>query len=511
MKTTNPFIRHAQFGIGRISGGVLRFFDSPASDEVCLPLTSDDTAGPVTLERHQRVWWHDGTRWMAGYVDSADDAQGHGYVVDFPNGRSVHVPARDLFVRWANPLADPVGLLEAGIVESRYLHTRRSAFLASIAAQRTVAQGLAGVWSAAIELHPHQVGAVRRILSDPVRRYLLADEVGLGKTIEAGMVIRQLLHEEDGEVLVVSPASLIDQWRQELATKFHVEEFGDRIRLHSYEGIQTLDDHERLLVVVDEAHRIAAPTGAANYDKLCRISHASPGLLLLSATPVRSNEDGFLRMLHLLDPANYQLDGIEEFKHRVAIRDDLAGTLVSLSDDTPLMFMAEPIDSLRRLLPHEEWLCRDLESLESAVKRRDTTDAHALSRRIRNRISETHRIHQRMIRTRRGTSLTKLFPVRGRIHAANWLLDDPDDRREAVLQWVDEVRAELAGGERADATAVLRTVLGRASAPVVALASLAAALQGEVEHDLDESEVASLATIAGTESVVIWDEGSPGS
>ena len=52
----------------------------------------------------------------------------------------------------AIPLADPVGLLEAGTVESRFLHTRRSEFLASIAAQRSAAQGLAGVWSAAIEL-----------------------------------------------------------------------------------------------------------------------------------------------------------------------------------------------------------------------------------------------------------------------------------------------------------------------------------------------------------------------
>ena len=64
------------------------------------------------------------------------------------------------------------------------------------------------------------------MLSDPVQRYILADEVGLGKTIEAGVLIRQHLidHPWDHDVAIVVPPHLVERWRQELATKLFVTE-----------------------------------------------------------------------------------------------------------------------------------------------------------------------------------------------------------------------------------------------------------------------------------------------
>ncbi|RST52631.1 SNF2-related protein [Variovorax sp. MHTC-1] len=70
--------------------------------------------------------------------------------------------------------------------------------------------------SSGIELVSHQVSVVRRVLSDPVKRYLLADEVGMGRTIEAGFVIRQcLLDEPHARVVVLAPATLVEQWEGE--------------------------------------------------------------------------------------------------------------------------------------------------------------------------------------------------------------------------------------------------------------------------------------------------------
>ena len=67
----------------------------------------------------------------------------------------------------------------------------------------SAAQGLTALLSASIDLMPHQVAAVRRVLNDPIQRYLLADEVGLGKTIEAGLIIRQhLIDNPETQVLV---------------------------------------------------------------------------------------------------------------------------------------------------------------------------------------------------------------------------------------------------------------------------------------------------------------------
>ncbi|NJL11517.1 MAG: DEAD/DEAH box helicase [Calothrix sp. SM1_7_51] len=88
---------------------------------------------------------------------------------------------------------------------------------------------MTGVLSANIQLLPHQVEVVRRVLSDPIQRYLLADEVGLGKTIEAGAIIRQyFLDNPSGDVLVLAPQYLLEQWRLEMETKFYISQFSDR-------------------------------------------------------------------------------------------------------------------------------------------------------------------------------------------------------------------------------------------------------------------------------------------
>ncbi len=88
---------------------------------------------------------------------------------------------------------------------------------------RGAAQGMTALVSAGIDLAPHQVAAVRRVLTDPVQRYLLADEVGLGKTIEAGLIVRQhLIDDPATRVLIAVPDHLCGQWRSELETKLRM-------------------------------------------------------------------------------------------------------------------------------------------------------------------------------------------------------------------------------------------------------------------------------------------------
>jgi SNF2 family DNA or RNA helicase len=74
-----------------------------------------------------------------------------------------------------------------------------------------------------IETFWHQTGTVRKVLKQFRGRVLLADEVGLGKTVEAGMVLKEyLLRGMVERVLVLAPASLAGQWREELETKFDI-------------------------------------------------------------------------------------------------------------------------------------------------------------------------------------------------------------------------------------------------------------------------------------------------
>lgn len=494
------FVRHPVYGVGKYRKGesLVRFFDAPTTNEVVLPV-KELKLPEVLLERHHRVWCHDGGRWLVGFVDGCD-ARGTKYLVNFPNGRSLYVETERLYARWSQPVGDPVALLKAGTVETRYLHGRRTQFVGDVLRQRAAARGLTGLWSAGIELHAHQIGAARRVLADPVKRYLLADEVGLGKTVEAGAVLRQLLADEAGEALVIVPDGLIEQWRTELTSKFRLDQFPDRVHIVPHSDIEAIEPVSRLLVVLDEAHRVAAGSDACGegvYSRLCEITQAASGLLLLSATPVRSNEDGFLRMLHLLDPAGYPLDGLEQFRHRVAIRDDLAQALAALSDDTPVMFLREPSEMLRQLLPGERWLQDDLDVLDRLIEHRDADGARAICHRVRVQLAETHRIHRRLIRARRTASLARLFPVRGRTLGRDWLLADPDPRRPRVLEMIDNLLMELPAIDGGDRVGVFRTFLGRAMAPTVALADLAKALRAEGMHDLDDVELASLAGFAG--------------
>ena len=130
-----------------------------------------------------------------------------GYFVRPPNAEfDVRVPEEQVRVRWDRPIADPVEVLAAGAQESAFFRDARLPMLRSLVAQRAACAGVPSLLSAAVEIYPHQVHTALTVLSDPVQRYLLADEVGLGKTIEAGLIIRQtLLDQPDGRVVIIAP------------------------------------------------------------------------------------------------------------------------------------------------------------------------------------------------------------------------------------------------------------------------------------------------------------------
>ena len=193
---------------------------------------------------------------------------------------------------------------------------------------------------------PHQISALSKAVSGDSVRYLLADEVGLGKTVEAGLVIRELkLRGLVKRVLVAAPRGLVAQWVQEMRTHFS-EEFqllspsdfsairhlvGDdniwrqfnqvvcpvdsvkplerrrgwnreRIERHNQERIGDLIAAGWDLIIVDEAHRLGGSTDTVARYKLGRaLSDAAPYLLLLSATPHQGKTESFHRLMSLLD------------------------------------------------------------------------------------------------------------------------------------------------------------------------------------------------------------------
>ncbi|MFC7504233.1 hypothetical protein ACFQRR_19435, partial [Nocardioides sp. GCM10030258] len=316
------------FGPGKLVGRdgdnlVLAYFDAPSQtpEEMYQENVPRASLKRFALSPELRVFWQDKTaQWRSGRIIETTE---HGDILVRGHEWDGHLLEAQIFVRWDQPLNDPVAFGAAGLLESPLLADMRRPFLQGILRQRSASHGMRGALSSCIELHEHQIETAWRVLQDPVQRYLLADEVGLGKTIEAGIVIRQMLLDNPKlSVQLILPPFLVDQWKRELHSKFRVQDFRRaEIRFGRDDEPATWSPAD--LVVVDEAHNLARLSTsddsslAARFESLAKTANSSPRLLMLSATPALHNEHAFLAMLKLLDPAVYQRTTVAELRERL--------------------------------------------------------------------------------------------------------------------------------------------------------------------------------------------------
>jgi superfamily II DNA or RNA helicase len=266
----------------------------------------------------------------------------------------VWLPNQGAVVRLPRSALRPLDAnLQPEIEASRIAYVAAAAKVAELLEGATSATDghvlLAPMESSVIPL-PHQINVLSRAISGDRVRYLLADEVGLGKTIEAGLILRELkLRGLVRRTLVVSPKGIATQWVAEMQTHFN-EPFqlvlGDDIRtlqrlaprgdrrssvwtlfdqvIVSLDSVKPVDKRrgwtaERVaaynrsrfedlitagwdLVVVDEAHRLGGSTDQVARHRLGRgLAEAAPYMLLLSATPHQGKTDAFHRLMSLLD------------------------------------------------------------------------------------------------------------------------------------------------------------------------------------------------------------------
>jgi SNF2 family DNA or RNA helicase len=175
--------------------------------------------------------------------------------------------------------------------------------------------------------YDHQERAALRVLREMHGRGILADEVGLGKTIEAGLILKEYaIRGLVRRALVLTPASLTGQWREEMETKFSlpfavlrsVQDWAQRPLLIASIDAAKRDPHRRLaqsrpwdLVVVDEAHRLKNRL-SLNWRFVAGLSKKY--MLLLTATPVQNDMDELFNLVSLLTPG--QLHTYDRFLER---------------------------------------------------------------------------------------------------------------------------------------------------------------------------------------------------
>ncbi len=266
----------------------------------------------------------------------------------------VWLPNQDALVRVPRSALLPLSAdLQPEIEAERIAYVSAAAKVAEVLEGSTSASDdhvlLAPMESKVIPL-PHQIHALSRAISSERVRYLLADEVGLGKTIEAGLIIRELkLRGLVRRILVVSPKGIATQWVAEMQNHFN-EQFklvlgndidtlqrltlgedhqnstwtmfdqvivsmdsvkpmdkrrgwtADRVEEYNRHRFEDLISAGWDMVVVDEAHRLGGSSDhVARYKLAKSLAEASPYLLLLSATPHQGKTDAFHRLMNLLD------------------------------------------------------------------------------------------------------------------------------------------------------------------------------------------------------------------
>ncbi|WP_089717213.1 helicase-related protein, partial [Candidatus Entotheonella palauensis] len=239
-----------------------------------------------------------------------------------------------------------------------------------------------GLLGGRVDLIPHQLYIADEVSQRRAPRVLLADEVGLGKTIEAGLILhRLLLSERVGRVLVIVPDALLYQWLVEMLRRFNVRfAILDEERVAAWQeadpeanpfleephvlcGLEFLTQHRAVaaralagewdMLIVDEAHHLQWSPEAASpaYNLVEALAMRTPSLLLLTATLEQLGRAGHFARLRLLDAQRFH--DFDAFLEEEAGYLDTAAVATALGGDA-VRLSAEEMALLRDRLPDDD-------------------------------------------------------------------------------------------------------------------------------------------------------------
>jgi ATP-dependent helicase HepA len=329
-KLVGIFITHEQFGPGQVVQFenhriMVKFFDNPSQ-----PITFGPD-GAKLIKRYRlnpgSICLFEGLRCSVEKIEKADNGGISSkvvYCIRFDDGLTKIVPETDLsFIERSAPSTPKEKLYSGALDKLQRFHCRENLVRNySLFHQKTA--GLSALGSCRIDLKAHQAYVAASVLQDPVRRYILADEVGLGKTIEAGIILHDLLrHDPRARVLIICPSSLSQQWFIEMYSKFGRRIFhmldlygiGDadpenqQLVISSYTAIEHYKEElsgNWDLIIVDEVHNTLKNTFL--FEFLKKLTKKIQNVLLLSAIPARTRKDEYYRLLSLLEPNRYDPD-----------------------------------------------------------------------------------------------------------------------------------------------------------------------------------------------------------
>lgn len=275
-------------------------------------------------------------------------------------------------------------------------------------------------------LMAHQISTIVRAFESRPIRYMLADEVGLGKTIEACSIIKILSSEQKNlRVLYIVPGALAQQWENELRYKFQItavrnpgmRAYGNHVIVALEDLDEYCDIHHWDFLLVDETHRLLNEN--IKYNLILQLSRNTGNALFLSATPIQDRKEEYLRLLALLHPEQYGKMELPAFSSMLSKQKKIQRRVNSI-----LSHMGRYEDYKEDSLEKLEELAEELEdeNLASIVKGIELTagdSGRTAMEQALSYVSENFRIERNIVRNRReyvsetlGERILKVHPYR---------------------------------------------------------------------------------------------------
>ncbi len=292
----------------------LAFFDSYGIRQYYqMPL---EYTCPISRLRHAKVHHnavvvYSGMRYtVRAFVKNKEDGYYYYYLTAVKNDSMVKVCETEIEASFNDGEIDPcVQLLNYEFQHPMWFFGRRNVSQTMETLENSI-YGFKELSGCKIFLKPYQLKTVMRCLKQEHCRDMIADEVGLGKTIEAAAVLKIFMTDHrNAKILIVVPDALAAQWKTELAFKFNIFEQADEngntcriLPLSNLHAINLLNPYN--FVIVDEVHQCLRSD--VLYAQIMELSRHAENVLMLSATPVQDRKNEYYRLLKLIQPEKYE-------------------------------------------------------------------------------------------------------------------------------------------------------------------------------------------------------------
>ncbi len=351
----------------------------PKSDETRVYARTNAPLSRIIFNVKDELQDQEGTKWNVESFEERNDVIRYNVIRTLKDGTEERKSLNETRVGATIQLSKPLDRMLASQIDYKeWYDLRIEALQMQANMQNSPLRGMVG---ARVGLIPHQLYIAHEVGKRFAPRVLLADEVGLGKTIEAGLIIHQQLKTGRSErILILVPDSLQYQWMIEMRRRFNLNfSLFDLTRTASIKehdpelnpflteqciiaSVDLMVDHDDLreqaieagfdLLVVDEAHHLMwseEEGGNDRYDLVEELAEKTAGVLLLTATPEQLGVESHFARMRLLDPQRFSsldrfLDEEQKYHHTAQIAE-------ALMSDMPLE--ANHFEAIEQLLGHK--------------------------------------------------------------------------------------------------------------------------------------------------------------